>query len=98
MQVEINPIMVAYSLRTFGEDAVADRVDAMGEDDVRLIGEVSVRLVQGDPKMPWPKVISLAAVEVVEGVPRELKRGRRVLDGLPKPPPGWTIRIRGQSG
>jgi hypothetical protein len=94
LQVTVNPIIVAYHLRTYGEPAAADRLSELGEDEVDRIGEISARLAEADPKMPWARVVSIAAVEVVEGTRRDLRRRQRRFKDIPKPEADWFLRMQ----
>lgn len=62
-------------LKDYGEDDVAAKIPGLSESDLTRIGEIAFdHSLTG---MLLAKAIALAAVEVVEGHPRELKRKRR---------------------
>jgi hypothetical protein len=91
LHFNVNPVWAAYQLRAYGEDTVADRLRDLSEDDLRRLGDVSAGLAQADAKMPLAQVVALAAVEVIEGAPRPLRRRRRHFKGIPEPRPDWFI-------
>ena len=66
---------VAADLATYGEDVIAARIAGMPQPAYDLIEERAFGYAcQG---MYLAKAVSLAAVEVVEGSPRPLRRSRR---------------------
>jgi hypothetical protein len=69
---------LASDLRAYGEDLIADRIDGLGDDQMKRIGELAARYIARGARN-LSHALSLAAVEVVEGAPRELKRKRRIL-------------------
>lgn len=63
-------------LKSYGEDQVARKIRGMSNDDYDRLQQVA--FVHSLTSMLLAKALCLAAVEVVEGKPRPLKRKRRV--------------------
>ena len=69
-------------LRAYGEDAVADRIMALGQRRWRRIGDRAMEFacMEDTPSgrlMLIDKALAMAAVEIIEGASRALKRKRR---------------------
>ena len=70
---------IAQDLRTYGEDELADRVASITEGQRIQIGWAAGRHWEGPetgPSMQLRKAVAMAAVEVLEGASRSLKRQR----------------------
>lgn len=72
--------LLQADLRTYGEEELASRVPYLDDAAMRRIGEVA--LPHACTGMLIAKALALAAVEVLEGASRPLKRGRRRLKGI----------------
>ncbi len=71
---------LSINLRTYGEDQCAESVLALSDEQMDQIGLAAVKYaVTG---MLLAKATSLAALEVIEGRPRDLKRKNRRLKGI----------------
>lgn len=80
---------LAIDLRTYGEDDAADRVLSLSDEDLARIWERADHYVYSDEhalasgrSMLIGKALALAAVDVLEGAPRELRWKRRRLKGI----------------
>jgi hypothetical protein len=70
---------LAADLRSYGENAVAERVANLDDAAMRALGEQAARyMTKGARNLA--QALALAAVEVVEGSPRPLKRKRRIFE------------------
>jgi hypothetical protein len=69
------PENMIEDLKDYGEDDVAAKISGLSEPDLARIGEIAFE--HALTGMLLAKAVALAAVEVVEGGPRELKRKRR---------------------
>ena len=65
-------------LREYGEDTVAARVFTLSEEQYQRLSEIAYR--HALTGMLLAKALALAAVEVIEGKPRALRRKRRQLN------------------
>ncbi len=75
--------LLQADLRTYGEDELAARILTVSDADLKKIGEVADSYLYAPGKPPLlAKVVALAAVEVLEGASRPLKRNRRRLKGI----------------
>jgi hypothetical protein len=81
--------MLAVDLRTYGEDALADRVAAMRRDQLQLVYDRADHYLLSrefstpsgaSPYFAW--ALAMAAVEVLEGTQRPLRWKRRRLKGI----------------
>ena len=74
---------VEQELRAYGEDAVAAKLGFISEEDFTRLSERAFAYAclpsgkKSDGGMLIAKALALAAVEIVEGAPRELHRKRR---------------------
>lgn len=80
---------LALDLRTYGEDQCASAVPQLTDEQMSRIGEIAGHLVSSPntrtasgASMLLAKAVALAAVEVIEGKPRDLKWKRRKLKGI----------------
>jgi hypothetical protein len=64
---------LADELRRWGEDEVAGAVGSLDEEAIALVERLAVRYA-GEPRTSIGKAAALAAVEVVEGRLRTLRR------------------------
>jgi len=62
-------------LKTYGEDAVAKKIRGLSKREYDRLADIAFH--HSLTGMLLSKALALAAVEVVEGAPRELKRKRR---------------------
>lgn len=83
---------LADDLRSYGEDELAARVPQLSDADMNRIGDLADRYLFADEyatpsggSMLIAKALALAAIEVMEGAPRELRRKRRRLQAGPAP-------------
>jgi hypothetical protein len=67
---------LVQDLEQYGEDAVAAQVKDLSQIDYDRLGDIAFE--HACTGMLIAKALALAAVEVIEGKPRELKRKRRV--------------------
>ena len=74
--VETPPEVLIADLQSYGEDEVAAQVHSLSKGQIERLGQIA--FTHACTGMLLAKALSLAAVEVVEGAPRELKRKRRV--------------------
>lgn len=70
------PAQMAVELRQYGEEEVADSVALLSPEDLERVWELAREHLLGDD-MSASKATATAAVEVVEGVARPLRRWRR---------------------
>ena len=64
-------------LEAYGEDAVASKIGRLSARDYERLSDLAfTHALSG---MLLAKALALAAVEIVEGRPRELRRKRRIL-------------------
>ena len=74
---------VERQLRAYGEDAVAAKLSSISDEDCARIGKRAFDYAcmpttkKSGGGMLLDKALALAAVEVIEGAPRELRRRRR---------------------
>jgi hypothetical protein len=66
---------IAHDLRSFGEDVLAKRVASVTSSELEQIFNRAGEIVLRGPF--FARAVALAAVEVIEGRPRELARKRR---------------------
>jgi hypothetical protein len=75
--------LLQANLRTYGEDELAACILTLSDAEMNKIGEVADHYLYAPGKPPLlAKVVALAAVEVLEGASRPLKRNRRRLKGI----------------
>jgi hypothetical protein len=67
---------LARNLMAYGEQAASERVAGMSQDEFKRVAEIGFR--HALTGMMLMKAGCLAAIEVLEGAPRDLKRKRRV--------------------
>ena len=81
--------MLIIDLRTYGEDDVAAAVGDATDEQRRRIGERADHYLYDDqfvtpsgasPFLSW--ALARAAVEIIEGAPRDLRSKRRKLKGI----------------
>ncbi len=70
--IEIAPGLLEKSLKEFGEDDIALKLSSISQDDMEKIKAIGLKYASTG--MIFAKAFSLAAVEVIEGNCRELKR------------------------
>ncbi|MCA9623171.1 MAG: hypothetical protein KC731_29330 [Myxococcales bacterium] len=63
-------------LKTYGEDQVATKIRGLSKRDYERLSEIA--FTHALTGMLVAKALALAAVEVVEGAPRDLARKRRI--------------------
>jgi hypothetical protein len=81
--INTSPEQLAVDLRTYGEEALAQRVPRLTEAELSRIGELAfVRATDPRSGGLLAKALALAAVEVMEGEPRPLTWSRRKLKGI----------------
>ena len=80
--ISISRELLQINLRTYGEETLAQRVPILSDDEMREIGEVAGRHATTGGVRLIDKAVTLAAVEVLEGANRPLKRSRRRLKGI----------------
>ena len=89
MPVTTSRELLAIDLRTYGEDEVARRIGTLPEEQMERIFDRADDYLYDDenatpsgasPLLAW--ALSKAAVEVVEGNPRDLRWKRRKLKGV----------------
>ena len=77
--------LVERDLRAYGEDAVAEKLPTISDEAFFRIGERAFdyscmpTTLKSGAGMLIAKALALAAVEVIEGAPRALRRKRRLL-------------------
>ncbi len=74
---------IERDLRAYGEDAVAARISSISDEDFARIGErafayACMPTAKKSGGMLLARALALAAIEIIEGAPRELHRKRRV--------------------
>jgi hypothetical protein len=81
--------ILADDLTAYGEDELAQRVLTIGDEDLRRIWERAGYYATADEHaspsgngMILAKACALAAVEILEGASRDLRRKRRQLKGI----------------
>ncbi len=81
--------LLAIDLRTYGENELADQVPSLSDEVLRRIWERGDHyLYSRDNALPSgasmliAKAAALAAVDVLEGAPRDLRWKRRKLKGI----------------
>jgi hypothetical protein len=81
--------MLAIDLRTYGEDGAAALIDRLSDAQLQqiydradhfLLDERYATPSGGSREYSW--ALSMAAIEVIEGSARDLRRKRRVLKGI----------------
>jgi hypothetical protein len=72
---------LAVHLAAYGEHEASARIESMSDEDVRRVCEIGDRYATTG--MNFAKASSLAAIEVLEGTPRELRRQRRDWSDVP---------------
>jgi hypothetical protein len=68
---------VATNLRAYGEEAVASAVVRLSPSQIEQFERSAGS--HAATGMPYARAVALAAVEIVEGAPRALKRKRRLM-------------------
>jgi hypothetical protein len=74
--------LLQADLRTYGEDELAAQIPTLSEAEMQRIGEVADRYLYAPERPLIAKALALAAIEVLEGAGRPMKRNRRRLKGL----------------
>jgi hypothetical protein len=77
--VSIDRATIASDLRSYGEDELAERIRQITDAQCVQIGWAAGRYwnhFEGSAGMQLRKAVALAAVEVLEGQPRQLRRSR----------------------
>ncbi|GIF78612.1 hypothetical protein [Asanoa siamensis] len=93
MVVRTNPDALVKALRSYGEDAVADRVGELAGAELEEIGTHAAELaLLSDPsgsnrRMSLAKALALAAVAAIEGTQRPLTLSRRRPGSVRRPKP-----------
>lgn len=82
MPVSVKRELLEANLRTYGEDELAARISTLSEAEMQRIAEVADRHLYTPERPIIDKAVAMAAVEVLEGVSRALKRTRRRLKGI----------------
>ncbi len=72
--------LLAIDLRTYGEEALAAKVPDLTDDQMKRIGERAAE--NACTGMLLARAAALAAIEVLEGRPREPRWKRRKLKGI----------------
>ncbi len=72
--------LLAIDLRTYGEDELAAKVSELTDDQMKQIGERAAEYACTG--MLLARAVALAAIEFLEGRPREPKWKRRKLKGI----------------
>jgi hypothetical protein len=80
--ISISRELLQINLRTYGEEALAPRVPSLSDAEMHKIGEAAGRHATTGGVRLIDKALTLAAVEVLEGGSRPLKRSRRRLKGI----------------
>lgn len=80
--ISVSRELLEADLRTYGEDALAMRVSSLSDADMHKIGEIAGRYATTGGVALIDKALTLAAVEVLEGTARPLRRNRRRLKGI----------------
>ena len=69
------PENIAQQLRAYGEESAASAIPNLNKEQLERISKIAYsHSLSG---MLLAKAVSLAAIEVIEGTPRDLKRTRR---------------------
>jgi hypothetical protein len=76
----IHRLDLAENLAAYGEAEVSARIPSMSEVEYKRVCEIGFQ--HAIKRMPLMKAACLAAVEVVEGKPRELRRKHRIWRGI----------------
>jgi hypothetical protein len=85
MPIQTNRNDIERQLRSYGEDAIASKAAGLTESDLVRIGERAFDYAcmpttkKSGGGMMIAKAIAHAAVEIIEGSPRELRRKKRVI-------------------
>jgi hypothetical protein len=74
------PELLAVDLRTYGEDELASKVPSLDSATLERIGRRAGELVATTPL--WATALVRAAIEILEGGPREPRWKRRRLKGI----------------
>jgi len=82
MTLVVQRDLLAINLRTYGEDELASKVLTIDDATLRRIWEVGDRPAFMPDTRLLAQASALAAVEVLEGVPRALKWKKRKLKGI----------------
>ena len=82
MSVIVDRETLALDLRTYGEDKLAERIRSLDDDTLGRIQERADHYLYNGEHMLIARAVSLAAVEVLEEAPRELRWKRRKLKGI----------------
>ena len=73
---------ITYHLRTYGEDDLVPQLLSCSTEQLATIqrraGDYAFSGPLGKSGMMYAKALALAAVEILEGTPRDLKRKRRM--------------------
>lgn len=80
--ISVSRELFQTDLRTYGEEELALRVPALTDAEMQQIGEAAGRNATTGGVPLIAKALALAAVEVLEGKSRPLKRNRRRLKGI----------------
>jgi hypothetical protein len=76
----VEPELIAVDLRTYGEDELASRIPTLDSATLERIGRRAGELAVTTPL--WATALVLAAIEILEGAPREPRWKRRRLKGI----------------
>jgi len=80
--ISVSRELLQINLQTYGEEALALRVPNLSDAEMREIGVVAGRHATTGGVNLIDKALTLAAVEILEGASRPLKRSRRRLKGI----------------
>ena len=82
MAVWVARDLLALDLRTYGEDALAERALSLDDEThARIQERADHYLYRGESRL-LAKAVALAAIEVLEGTPRQPRWRRRKLKGI----------------
>jgi hypothetical protein len=80
--ISVSRELLQINLRTYGEEALTLRVPNLSDAQMQKVGEVAGRYATTGGVHLIDKALTLAAVEILEGASRPLKRSRRRLKGI----------------
>ena len=82
MAIRTSRELLAVDLRSYGEDSLAAEIAKLPQERLEAIFERADDYLSSVQSTLLAKALALAAVEVLEGEPRELRRKRRRLKGV----------------
>ena len=98
MPVHTDRQTLSRDLRSYGEDELAARVDALDQETLERIFDRADHYLEVNSGGLLALAVSQAAVEVMEGAPRPLKRRRRKLKGIYQAPSEDAVRAAVPAG